>query len=97
VLVGHVLPALLVVAALAGMPGRAALSVAAGLLVVAGGWVLKFTLVRRAAFTQGLALRHLPVRGAGSGRSRHQTGLEDNRRDESGITQFREANTRWDQ
>ncbi|MCE9569644.1 MAG: dimethyl sulfoxide reductase anchor subunit [Rhodocyclales bacterium] len=65
VLVGHVLPALLVVAALAGMPARAALSVAAGLLVVAGGWVLKFILVRRAAFTQGLALRHLPVRGQG--------------------------------
>lgn len=64
-LIGHVLPALAVVASLAGMPGRAALALAAGVLTVAGGWVLKFTLVRRAAFTQGLALQHLPVRGKG--------------------------------
>ncbi|MCM2288587.1 MAG: dimethyl sulfoxide reductase anchor subunit [Sulfuritalea sp.] len=64
-LIGHVLPALAVIAALAGMPGRAALALVAGVLAVAGGWVLKFTLVRRAAFTQGLALQHLPVRGKG--------------------------------
>ncbi|KAF0163454.1 MAG: anaerobic dimethyl sulfoxide reductase subunit C (DMSO reductase anchor subunit) [Rhodocyclaceae bacterium] len=64
--VGHILPALAVVAAMAGMPGGAVLSFAAGILVVAGGWFLKFTLVRRAAFTQGLALLHLPVRGQGT-------------------------------
>jgi phenylacetyl-CoA:acceptor oxidoreductase subunit 2 len=51
--------------ALAGVPGRAALVFAAGLMMVAGGWMLKFTLVRRAAFTQGLALLCLPVRGGG--------------------------------
>jgi phenylacetyl-CoA:acceptor oxidoreductase subunit 2 len=65
VLIGHVVPALLVVAALAGMPGRAGLVFAAGLMVVAAGWVMKYTLIRRAAFTQGLALLHLPVRGGG--------------------------------
>jgi phenylacetyl-CoA:acceptor oxidoreductase subunit 2 len=65
-LVGHVLPALAVVAVMAGMPGRAGLTFAAGIMVVAGGWFLKFTLVRRAAFTQGLALLHLPMRGHGT-------------------------------
>jgi len=65
VLMSHVVPALLVVLALAGLPGRAVLVFAAGLMVVAGGWMLKYTLVRRAAFTQGLALLRLPVRGAG--------------------------------
>jgi len=65
VLMSHVAPALLVVFALAGAPGRAVLVFAAGLMMVAGGWMLKYTLVRRAAFTQGLALLHLPVRGGG--------------------------------
>ncbi|WP_310450367.1 DmsC/YnfH family molybdoenzyme membrane anchor subunit [Sulfuritalea sp.] len=65
VVLGHVLPALAVTAALAGMPGRAGLVFAAGIMVVASGWFLKYTLVRRAAFTQGLALSRLPVRGRG--------------------------------
>lgn len=64
-LLGHALPALLVVAALAGAPGRAVWLFAAGMLVAMGGWVFKFTLVRRAAYTQGLALQRLPVRGNG--------------------------------
>lgn len=63
---GHVVPALAIGAALAGMPGRSGLVFAAGILVVASGWFMKFTLVRRAAFTQGLALPHLPVRGRGA-------------------------------
>jgi phenylacetyl-CoA:acceptor oxidoreductase subunit 2 len=65
-LVGHILPALAVMAAMAGMPGRAALAFAAGILAVAGGWFLKFTLVRRAAYTQGLAVPRIPVRGKGT-------------------------------
>jgi phenylacetyl-CoA:acceptor oxidoreductase subunit 2 len=65
VLLGHVVPVLFVVLALAGMPGRGALVFAAGFMVAAAGWMLKYTLVRRAAFTQGLALLHLPVRGGG--------------------------------
>jgi phenylacetyl-CoA:acceptor oxidoreductase subunit 2 len=62
--VGHGLPAVLLVAALLGLPGRSLLLLLAGLLV-ASGWVMKYTLVRRAAFTQGLAVDHLPVRGRG--------------------------------
>ncbi|MCK9382778.1 MAG: dimethyl sulfoxide reductase anchor subunit [Sulfuritalea sp.] len=62
---GHVLPGLAVAAALAGMPGRGVWLFAAGIMVVASGWLLKYTLVRRAAFTQGLALLRLPVRGGG--------------------------------
>jgi len=64
-LAGHVLPALAVAAALAGLPGRAGVIFAAGILVVASGWYFKFYLIRRAAFTQGLALPHLPVHGRG--------------------------------
>ena len=64
-LLGHVVPAVFVVSALAGVPGRAGLVFAAGLMMVAAGWVLKYTLIRRAAFNQGLALLHLPVRGGG--------------------------------
>ena len=38
----------------------------AGMLAVASGGILKYTLVRRAAFTQGLSVDHLPVRGRGT-------------------------------
>ena len=65
VLVGHILPLLAIVAVLAGTPGSAGLVFIAGILAVAGGWFMKYALVRRAAFTQGLALLHLPARGRG--------------------------------
>ncbi|MCF8149629.1 MAG: dimethyl sulfoxide reductase anchor subunit [Burkholderiaceae bacterium] len=65
VIFGHILPGLAIVAALAGMPGQTAVLFAAGILMVASGWTMKFNLVLRAAFTQGLALLHLPVRGSG--------------------------------
>jgi len=74
VLLGHVVPAVLVVLALAGMPGQVGLVFAAGFMVVAAGWMLKYTLVRRAAFTQGLALDRLPVRGAGPSGSAAKPG-----------------------
>ena len=63
---GHLLPGLALLAALAGAPGWPALVLVAAVLVIVGGWLCKFTLVRRAAFTQGLALLHLPVRGCGA-------------------------------
>jgi phenylacetyl-CoA:acceptor oxidoreductase subunit 2 len=66
IIIGHALPVILVAMQLAGLPGAAVFSFVAGLLVVANGWFLKFTLVRRAAFNQGLALQHLPVRGCGT-------------------------------
>jgi phenylacetyl-CoA:acceptor oxidoreductase subunit 2 len=37
----------------------------AGLVAVAAGWWLKFTIVARAAYNQGYALPVLPVRGQG--------------------------------
>ena len=39
----------------------------AALATVAAGWWLKFTLVTRAAFNQGFALPHVPVRGVRPG------------------------------
>ena len=56
---------LLAIAVVVGPAAGIALSLA-GLLAVGAGWLLKFTLVRRAAFTQGFALKHLPVRGRGA-------------------------------
>jgi phenylacetyl-CoA:acceptor oxidoreductase subunit 2 len=63
--VGHVAPALAIVAALAGLPGAPLWLAAGGLLALGGGWFFKATLVLRAAYTQGLAIKHLPSRGAG--------------------------------
>ncbi|MBL8288732.1 MAG: dimethyl sulfoxide reductase anchor subunit [Rubrivivax sp.] len=56
--------ALAVVALLAPQaPGLALIGPAAGALALAGGLWFKFTLIVRAAFNQGFALPHLPVRG----------------------------------
>jgi phenylacetyl-CoA:acceptor oxidoreductase 26-kDa subunit len=69
VTLGHVLPGVLAAMALpAGWGGVsetvvAGMMMTAGLLAVGGGWLLKHTLITRAAFTQGFALKHLPVRG----------------------------------
>ena len=60
---GHVVPAVL--GAAAGLAGLPLLAVLAGVLAaVTGGW-FKYTLVRRAAFTQGFALLRTPSRGEG--------------------------------
>ena len=63
--IGHIAPALLALGSVAGLPGASIMAVAAGILVVGSGWALKFSLVRRAAYTQGLAIDHLPARGRG--------------------------------
>jgi phenylacetyl-CoA:acceptor oxidoreductase subunit 2 len=61
---GHAAPAVLGVAA--GLGGLPLLAVLAGVLAVAtGGW-FKYTLVCRAAFTQGFALLRTPSRGEGN-------------------------------
>ena len=60
---GTVAPLALGLAALA-LPAAAPAAVAlAGLAALAAGWRLKFVLVTRAAWNQGFALPHLPVRG----------------------------------
>ena len=75
VAIGHVIPAALIIASWAAAPAGAGtgsaiitgvqiMIVVAGLLAVGSGWALKYTIVRRAAFTQGFALPHLPVRGS---------------------------------
>ena len=45
------------------VPGTTLWAAAGGACATAAGWLLKYTLVRRAAFTQGFSLPHLPVRG----------------------------------
>ena len=65
-LLGQWIPAALALAALAldanSTPGQLA-SLTAGVFAVCGGWIMKFTIVTRAAFNQGFALPKLPVRG----------------------------------
>jgi phenylacetyl-CoA:acceptor oxidoreductase subunit 2 len=36
-----------------------------GISVFVTGWLLKFILITRAAYNQGFALNHTPVRGSG--------------------------------
>ena len=65
-ILGHILPAVLIVLSLftgALGPWLAAL---AGLVAMAGGWQIKFVVIARAAFNQGFALPLTPVRGTGS-------------------------------
>jgi len=63
---GSVVPALALSALLLGLPGQLPVLLVAGVFAAGtGGW-LKFTLVRRAAYTQGLAMEHMPVRGRGT-------------------------------
>lgn len=61
---GTVAPLALVVAALVAPAAAPAAAVLAGLAALAAGWRFKFVLVTRAAWNQGFALPHLPVRGA---------------------------------
>jgi phenylacetyl-CoA:acceptor oxidoreductase subunit 2 len=63
---GTLVPLALIALELFGVvPGRlvAPLAALAGLLAAAAGAYLKFVLVTRAAFNQGFAIPHLPVRG----------------------------------
>ena len=61
--VGSLAPVLLLLVGFAVPTSAGIVSVGAALLMVAGGWLLKFTIVTRAAFNQGFALERLPVRG----------------------------------
>lgn len=65
---GHVLPALLLGAALL-LPQWPVLAVLGGLLVAIFGLYAKLVLITRAARTQGFAIPRTPVRGRGSSRS----------------------------
>jgi phenylacetyl-CoA:acceptor oxidoreductase subunit 2 len=63
---GLVLPTLLAVAGFALPQAATALFALTGLCAFAAGWAMKFILVTRAAFNQGFALPHTPLRGSGS-------------------------------
>jgi Fe-S-cluster-containing dehydrogenase component/DMSO reductase anchor subunit len=62
---GLVLPLALLVLGLLIAGAAAVLFALAGLLVFATGWLLKFIIITRAAYNQGFALNHTPVRGSG--------------------------------
>lgn len=64
---GHVLPVIILVGGLLLPEQAAILHALAGLFALAGGWLLKFSIVTRAAYTQGYALLRTPARAVGSG------------------------------
>ena len=66
ILGGQALPATLFVGALATSGAAAPMLAAAGLGAVAGGALLKITLITRASHQQGFALAKLPQRGSGT-------------------------------
>jgi Fe-S-cluster-containing dehydrogenase component/DMSO reductase anchor subunit len=63
-LFGVLAPIVLVAAAFMVPGADALLSVLAGSSAFAAGWALKFILITRAAYNQGFALAHVPVRGS---------------------------------
>jgi len=62
---GLALPLVLIILGLLIGSAAAVLFVLAGLLAFATGWLLKFIIITRAAYNQGFALNHTPVRGSG--------------------------------
>jgi phenylacetyl-CoA:acceptor oxidoreductase subunit 2 len=63
---GTLAPLAIVVLIVAGATGPATtfpLAAVAGVLALAGGSYVKYTLITRAAFNQGFAIAHVPVRG----------------------------------
>lgn len=65
VFAGHVLPLLALLLAFLVPQAGAVAHVVAGAAVLFGGWYLKFTLMTRAAYTQGYAISHAPARTPG--------------------------------
>jgi len=62
---GSLAPALMLLVGFAVPASAGIVSIGAALFMVAGGWLLKFTIVTRAAFNQGFAVAYMPARGAG--------------------------------
>ncbi len=70
---GHAVPAVLLVLALAGvLPG--ALGALAGIALAATGWYVKVLIVLRAARSNGFAVAHTPVRGRGMSKAGERFG-----------------------
>ena len=64
--VGLLLPLALVAVGLISTSASTVLFALAGLAVFATGWAIKFILITRAAYNQGFALPHTPIRGSGA-------------------------------
>lgn len=64
-MLGAIVPAVLTVVAVIAASVASVLFVAASISAFVAGWTLKFVIVRRAAYNQGFALTHTPVRGTG--------------------------------
>jgi phenylacetyl-CoA:acceptor oxidoreductase subunit 2 len=62
---GLVLPVVLVGVGLLLTAAAAMLFALSGLAVFSTGWAIKFILITRAAYNQGFALPHTPIRGSG--------------------------------
>jgi phenylacetyl-CoA:acceptor oxidoreductase 26-kDa subunit len=62
---GHILPLLALPLAFLVPPLALVAHLVAAAAVVFGGWYLKFTLITRAAYTQGYAIAHAPARTPG--------------------------------
>jgi phenylacetyl-CoA:acceptor oxidoreductase subunit 2 len=65
-LAGNWGPVVLLLAAIPEHGAANVLALVAGIAAVGAGWLLKFTIVARAAFNQGFALPALPIRGSGA-------------------------------
>ncbi|MFQ5418760.1 MAG: phenylacetyl-CoA:acceptor oxidoreductase [Anaerolineae bacterium] len=65
--IGHVVPLLLLVVGLVVPEETAVFGALAGVAAIFGGWTMKFTIIARAAFNQGFALKHTPARTPGYG------------------------------
>jgi phenylacetyl-CoA:acceptor oxidoreductase subunit 2 len=63
-LLGIWIPLLLLLIA-SSFSAMAWIAAMAGLCALGSGWLLKFTIITRAAYNQGFALPRFPVRGAG--------------------------------
>jgi phenylacetyl-CoA:acceptor oxidoreductase subunit 1 len=62
---GFIAPVTLIALGFVLTGGSDVLFAVAGIMVFAAGWALKFIMITRAAYNQGFALNHTPVRGSG--------------------------------
>ncbi|MCP4287014.1 MAG: polysulfide reductase NrfD [Gammaproteobacteria bacterium] len=64
-ILGLTLPLLLVIAGIWSSGYQVYIALATGLFMLLPGWICKFSIITRAAFTQGYAIPHSPARGGG--------------------------------
>jgi phenylacetyl-CoA:acceptor oxidoreductase subunit 2 len=63
--IGHLLPALAIMAGLLFPGARLLFALLAGASAAGAGWYIKSVIITRAAFNQGYAIEHSPARGGG--------------------------------